>query len=46
MRKQMSVENLKHICWRDTILAYGKDNWNFPDISCPYAPKINKDIFL
>lgn len=34
----------KHICWRDTILAYGFDKWYYPDISCPRAPRITKDI--
>lgn len=36
----------KHICWRDTILAYGADKWYYPDISCPKAPHINKDIAI
>lgn len=36
----------KHICWRETILAYGKDKWDYPDILCPKAPLINKDIVI
>jgi radical SAM protein with 4Fe4S-binding SPASM domain len=36
----------KHICWRDTILAYGADNWDYPDQFCPNAPIIKKDIFF
>lgn len=36
----------KHVCWRDTILAYGRDKWYFPDITCPKAPKINNDIAM
>lgn len=36
----------KHICWRDTILAYGSDKWYYPDISCPKAPHIEKDIAI
>lgn len=36
----------KHICWRDTILAYGFDKWYYPDISCPKAPKIKRDISI
>lgn len=36
----------KHICWRDTILAYGRDKWDYPDVYCPKAPYIEKDIAL
>lgn len=36
----------KHVCWRDTILAYGTDKWDYPDPSCPNAPFIEKDISL
>ncbi|MGM9759937.1 MAG: SPASM domain-containing protein, partial [Parabacteroides sp.] len=36
----------KHVCWRDTILAYGTDKWDYPDPSCPSAPYIEKDISL
>lgn len=40
-----SCRKYKHICWRDTIQAYGNDNWDFPDTMCEKAPPINKDIF-
>lgn len=36
----------KHVCWRDIILAYGKDHWDFPDPFCPRAPKIEKEISM
>jgi radical SAM protein with 4Fe4S-binding SPASM domain len=36
----------RHVCWRDTILAYGANNWDFPDLFCPYAPKVEKDIAM
>lgn len=36
----------KHICWRDTILSYGRENWDYPDALCPYSPEIKNDIFL
>lgn len=36
----------KHVCWRDTILAYGKNKWYYPDIFCPKAPFIEKNISL
>lgn len=36
----------KHVCWRDVILAYGSNNWDFPDPFCPLAPPILKDISM
>lgn len=27
-----------HVCWRNVVLAYGKENWDFPGIFCPKAP--------
>ncbi len=36
----------KHVCWRDVILAYGNEHWDFPDPFCPHAPLINKDISM
>jgi radical SAM protein with 4Fe4S-binding SPASM domain len=38
--------NYKHVCWRDIILGYGHENWDYPDLFCSEAPKITKDIFL
>lgn len=36
----------KHVCWRDVILAYGKNKWYYPDPFCPRAPLIEKDISM
>lgn len=36
----------KHVCWRDVILAYGKNKWYYPDPFCPKAPLIEKDISM
>lgn len=38
-------DNIKQICWRDTIKAYGDDKWDYPDSRCPIAPKVEKEIF-
>lgn len=38
-------DNIKKICWRDTIKAYGHDKWDYPDNRCPLAPAIEKEIF-
>ncbi len=35
----------RQICYRDTIKAYGYEKWDFPDIRCPKAPKIEKEMF-
>ena len=37
--------NVKQICWRDTIKAYGHDKWDHPDYRCPIAPRVEKEIF-
>lgn len=29
---------IKQICWRDTMKAYGEDKWYYPDVNCPKAP--------
>lgn len=26
------------VCWKTILMAYGKDNWHFPDPRCPKAP--------
>lgn len=30
--------NIKQICYRDVIKAYGEDKWYYPDPNCPKAP--------
>lgn len=35
-----------HVCWRDVVLAYGKENWDYPDAFCPYSPRIERDIAM
>ncbi len=43
--KECRGTNVKQICWRDTIKAYGNDKWDFPDYRCPKAPRVEKEIF-
>jgi radical SAM protein with 4Fe4S-binding SPASM domain len=31
-------------CWVDIIKAYGKENWDYPDPRCAYAPKMINNI--
>lgn len=27
------------VCWKTVIMAYGEDNWHYPDPRCPNAPE-------
>jgi len=31
-------------CWVDIIKAYGKENWDYPDPRCAYAPAMIQDL--
>jgi radical SAM protein with 4Fe4S-binding SPASM domain len=31
--------DVRQMCYRDTVKAYGEDKWYYPDVSCPKAPK-------
>ena len=31
-------------CWVDIIKAYGKENWDYPDPRCIYAPTMTNDL--
>ena len=42
----VSCRKYLHVCWRDIILAYGNENWDYPDIHCPYAPKVTRNISM
>lgn len=34
------------VCWKEVISAYGEENWDFPDPSCPYAPEPLHDVYI
>lgn len=34
------------ICWKEALMAYGKDNWDYPDPGCPFAPAPINETFL
>lgn len=34
------------VCWKEVISAYGADNWDFPDPSCPFAPDPYYDVYI
>lgn len=36
----------RHVCWRDVILGYGMKKWDYPDLYCPNAPKVKKEIYI
>ena len=31
-------------CWADIVKAYGKENWDYPDPRCAYAPAMINDL--
>lgn len=34
------------VCWKTVLMAYGDENWDFPDPRCPKAPVMYHDICL
>lgn len=34
------------VCWKEILMAYGYENWDFPDPKCPKAPQMHDDICL
>ena len=34
------------VCWKEVISAYGTENWDFPDPSCPFAPDPYHDVYI
>jgi hypothetical protein len=37
---------MKKCNWKEVISAYGKDNWDYPDPSCPFAPEPFYDVYI
>jgi radical SAM protein with 4Fe4S-binding SPASM domain len=29
---------IRGVCWKEILCAYGYENWDYPDPKCPYAP--------
>lgn len=34
------------VCWKEVISAYGPENWDFPDPTCPFAPEPYHDVYI
>jgi radical SAM protein with 4Fe4S-binding SPASM domain len=34
------------VCWKEILMAYGENNWDYPDTRCPASPEIYNDICL
>lgn len=34
----ISCRNGAGVCWKSILMAYGKENWHYPDPRCPKAP--------
>ena len=35
----------KSRCWKIVLMAYGQENWDYPDPRCPYAPEVKNEIY-
>lgn len=35
----------KGVCWKIVLMAYGNENWDFPDPRCPQSPEIYNEIY-
>ena len=36
--------NARNRCWVDIVKAYGKENWDYPDPRCAFAPPMTNDL--
>lgn len=36
----------KGVCWKEILMAYGNENWDYPDPKCPEAPKPERQYYL
>lgn len=36
----------KGVCWKEILMAYGNENWDYPDPKCPEAPKPRRQFYL
>lgn len=34
------------ICWKTVLMAYGEENWDYPDPRCPKAPLPYNEIYI
>lgn len=41
-----NCRSFRGVCWKMIIAAYGKENWDYPDPTCPYAPEIKNNIYM
>jgi len=41
-----SCHSEKGVCWKLSILAYGDENFHFPDPRCPKAPKLKNKLYI
>lgn len=37
---------MKGVCWKEILYAYGFDNWDYPDPKCPKAPEPFRTYYL
>ena len=34
------------VCWKTVLMAYGKENWDYPDPRCPKGPQPYNEFFI
>lgn len=45
-KERNSCRQGKGVCWKTILMAYGMDNWDFPDPRCPKAPTPYNKFYL
>ena len=41
-----ACHKINGVCWKQVIIAYGYDKWDYPDPRCPKAPKPVRRFWL
>jgi len=41
-----TCHKFKGVCWKNVLIAYGYENWDYPDPRCPFAPKPANDYWI
>lgn len=36
----------KGVCWKEALMAYGYENWDYPDPKCPRAPLPKREYYI
>lgn len=42
----VSCRHSRGVCWKEILMAYGENNWDYPDPRCPKAPLPYRNFYL